>query len=93
MKNILKKYIYYRTYYLSLCKKIFSYSNHPLVSVIIPVYNIEKYLVKEQKDPVVIDYNNLNDLNVYEDNLVKIIDNQIHHDVMKLALTIYSVLL
>ncbi len=54
---------------------------------------IEKYLVKEQKDPVVIDYNNLNDLNVYEDNLVKIIDNQIHHDVMKLALTIYSVLL
>ena len=54
---------------------------------------IDKYLVEEQKDPVVIDYDNLSDFNIYEDNLVKIIDNQIHHDVMKLALAIYSNLL
>lgn len=52
MKNILKKYIYYRTYYLSLCKKIFSYSNHPLVSVIIPVYNAEHY-IKECLDSLI----------------------------------------
>ena len=54
---------------------------------------IEKYLVEEQKDPVEIDYENLKGVNIIEENLVKIIDNQIHHDVMKLALAIYSTLL
>ena len=51
---------------------------------------IEKYAVEEQKDPVVIDYENLQDIHLIEDELVKIIDNQIHHDVMKLGLDIYS---
>src|SRR5699024_8142885 len=51
---------------------------------------IEKYAVEEQNDPVVIDYENLQDIHLIEDDLVKIIDNQIHHDVMKLGLDIYS---
>lgn len=54
---------------------------------------IEKYLVEEQKDQVIIDYENLKNVNLKEENLVKIIDNQIHHDIMKLALAIYSSLL
>ena len=51
---------------------------------------IEKYAVEEQKDPVIIDYENLQDIHLIEDELVKIIDNQIHHDMMKLGLDIYS---
>lgn len=54
---------------------------------------IEKYAVEEQKDPVVIDYENLKDLHLIEDQLVKIINDQIHHDVMKLGLDIYSTLM
>lgn len=54
---------------------------------------IEKYAVEEQKDPVVIDYENLKDVRLIEDQLVKIINDQIHHDVMKLGLDIYSTLM
>ena len=54
---------------------------------------IEKYAVEEQKDPVVIDYENLKDVHLIEDQLVKIIHDQIHHDVMKLGLDIYSTLM
>lgn len=54
---------------------------------------IEKYAVEEQKDPVVIDYENLKDVRLIEDQLVKIIHDQIHHDVMKLGLDIYSTLM
>ncbi len=54
---------------------------------------IEKYAVEEQKDPVVIDYENLKDVHLIEDQLVKIINDQIHHDVMKLGLDIYSTLM
>ena len=54
---------------------------------------IEKYAVEEQKDPVVIDYENFKDVRLIEDQLVKIIHDQIHHDVMKLGLDIYSTLM
>ncbi len=54
---------------------------------------IEKYAAEEQKDPVVIDYENLKDVHLIEDQLVKIINDQIHHDVMKLGLDIYSTLM
>ncbi len=54
---------------------------------------IDKYLVKEQKDPVIIDYENLKDVHVIEDQLIKIVDDQIHHDAMKLGFDIYSSLL
>lgn len=54
---------------------------------------IDKYLVEEQKDPVVIDYENLKDVHVIEDQLIKIVDDQIHHDAMKLGFDIYSSLL
>lgn len=51
---------------------------------------IDKYLVEEQKDPVIIDYENLKDVSIIEDKLVKIVDDQIHHDAMKLGFDIYS---
>lgn len=54
---------------------------------------IDRYSVKEQKDPVVLDYENLKDVHVIEDKLVKIVDEQIHHDAMKLGFDIYSSLL
>lgn len=54
---------------------------------------IDKYLVSEQKDPVIIDYENLKDVHVIEDQLIKIVDEQIHHDAMKLGFDIYSSLL
>lgn len=54
---------------------------------------IDKYLVEEQKDPVIIDYENLKDVHIIEDSLVKIVNDQIHHNALKLGLDIFSSLL
>jgi len=53
---------------------------------------LEKYQTEEQKDPVIIDYENLNkmDIEIIEDNLLVIEDNMIRHDSMKLSSIIFS---
>ena len=58
-------------------------------------YMIEKYSTLEQKDPVLIDYNELKKLNVdlIEDDFVSIESDIIRHNATKLALRIFSYLI
>lgn len=52
----------------------------------------EKYSTLEQKDPVILDRNNIK-IKVISDKLVKVEDEIIRHDTMKLAFIIYSYLI
>lgn len=54
---------------------------------------VKKYAALEQKDPVLIDSENLLDVEVIEDNFVMIEDNTIRHNNLKLAFHIFSYLL
>lgn len=55
----------------------------------------EKYLTLEQKDPVIIDEENLNNMNVTTilDNLVNVDDGTLKHNTTKLGLQIFSYLM
>lgn len=55
----------------------------------------KKYETEEQKDPVLIDYENLNDLGVelIEDDLITIEDNTLRHNSLKLSSLIFSYLM
>ena len=49
-----------------------------------------KYLTEEQKDPVIYDKENLNNINVISDNFVKIENDLLRHNTAKLEFHIYS---
>lgn len=49
-----------------------------------------KYLTEEQKDPVIYDKENLNNINVISDNFVKIENDLLRHNTAKLGFHIYS---
>ena len=56
---------------------------------------LKKYETKEQKDPVLIDYENLANMNVelIEENLLITLDNTIRHNSLKLSSLIFSYLM
>jgi len=56
---------------------------------------LKKYENEEQKDPVLIDYKNLEKMNVelIEDNLLTTVDNTIRHNSLKLSSIIFSYLM
>lgn len=54
---------------------------------------IEKYLTLEQKDPVILDKENLKNIEIISDNLIKVEDGSLRHDVLRLSLDIFSYLL
>lgn len=54
---------------------------------------IEKYLTLEQKDPVILDKENLKNIELISDNLIKVEDGSLRHDVLRLSLDIFSYLL
>ena len=56
---------------------------------------LDKYLVEEQKDPVIIDYDKLDKMNVelIEDNLLTIVDDTIRHNSLKVSSIIFSYLM
>lgn len=51
---------------------------------------LKKYQTKEQKDQVVLDYDNLKDVNLIEDNFFIIEDAKVRHDSLKLAFNIFA---
>ncbi len=55
----------------------------------------EKYETKEQKDPVIIDYDELEKMNVelIEDDLLIVEDNRIRHDSLRLSSLVFSYLM
>lgn len=55
----------------------------------------EKYATKEQKEPVKIDYENINTMNVelIEDDLIVVEDNILRHNSLKLSSIIFSYLM
>lgn len=55
----------------------------------------EKYQTLEQKDPVILDKKEVKKLGVQiiSDNLIKIEDDMLRHDVIKVALNIFTFLL
>ena len=73
-----------------------SYLGNKKINVVIAINGIideeikQKYAVKEQKDPVILD--DL-DIKVIEDNFVMITDGMIRHDTTKLGFYIFSYLL
>lgn len=75
------------------------YLGHRKVDVVvansgnIDVDIVEKYQTLEQKDPVVLDYQNLKDVIVINDNYVKLEDEIIRHDILKVSVAIFSFLL
>ena len=56
---------------------------------------LEKYETEEQKDPVKIDYENLEKMNIelIEDNLLNIVDGMIRHNSLKISSIIFSYLM
>lgn len=54
---------------------------------------IEKYSTLEQKDPVILDEENLKNIEIIRDDLVKVEDGSLRHDTLKLALDIFTYLL
>ena len=54
---------------------------------------INKYSTLEQKDPVILDKQNLKDIEIISDNLVKVEEGTLRHDTLKLSLDIFSYLL
>lgn len=51
---------------------------------------LDKYQNEEQKDLVKIDYDNLNNVSLIEDNYFIVEDNKIRHDALKLAFSIFT---
>ena len=56
-------------------------------------YLIDKYSTLEQKEPVILDEENLENIEIISDNLVKVEEETLRHDVIKLALDIFTYLL
>ncbi len=54
---------------------------------------INKYATLEQKDPVILDKNNLKNIEIISDDLVKVEEGSLRHDTLKLALDIFTYLL
>ena len=54
---------------------------------------IDKYSTLEQKDPVILDEENLKEIEIISDDLVKVEDGSLRHDTLKLALEIFTYLL
>ena len=54
---------------------------------------VKKYETEEQKDPVILDKENLGDIEVIEDDLITDIDGTFKHDTMRLAFLIFEYLL
>ncbi len=54
---------------------------------------IKKYRTLEQKDPVEIDYENLKDIKVIEDDYFMIENKMIRHNSLKLAFSIFSLMI
>ena len=54
---------------------------------------IKKYASLEQKDPVILDKQNIKDVEIISDDLVKVEEGSLRHDTLKLALNIFSYLL
>lgn len=54
---------------------------------------VEKYQSLEQKDPVILDPSNLKDITIISDNYVKIEDEVIRHDILKVSLGIFTYLI
>ena len=52
-----------------------------------------KYETEEQKDPVILDRENLSDIEIIEDDLITDIEGMFRHDTMRLGLNIFSYLL
>ena len=59
----------------------------------IPSAALEKYSTEEQKDPVILDEDNLKDVELITGNYVTLEDNTIRHKVDKLSVDIYNYLL
>ncbi len=59
----------------------------------IPKKLLDKYSSEEQKDQVVVDFDNLTDTKVIASNFFQIQNNMIRHDSLKLSLAIFSYLL
>lgn len=59
----------------------------------IPSEALEKYSTEEQKDPVILDEDNLKDVELITGNYVTLEDNTIRHKVDKLSVDIYNYLL
>lgn len=51
---------------------------------------LKRYQTTEQKDQVVLDKENLNNVKLIEDNYFTVIDNIIRHDALKLAFNIFT---
>lgn len=54
---------------------------------------IDKYKSLEQKDPVILDKENLKNIEIISENLTAIEDGSLRHDTLKLALNIFTYLL
>ena len=54
---------------------------------------IQKYSVLEQKDPVIIDSDNIKDTEIILDDFVDMSDGTIKHNTLKLAFKIFSYLM
>lgn len=54
---------------------------------------VRKYETEEQKDPVILDKENLRDIEIIEDDLVTDVDGTFKHDTMRLAFLIFEYLL
>jgi len=72
--------------------------NKKISSVLVNNKNIpkkikEKYIVEEQKDQVIIDFDKLMDIKVIASNFYTLENNMIRHDSLKLGLSIFSYLL
>ena len=53
----------------------------------------KKYETEEQKDPVILDKENLTDIEIIEDDLITDEDGVFRHDTIRLGLDIFSYLL
>lgn len=54
---------------------------------------VKKYETEEQKDPVILDKENLSDIEIIEDDLITDADGTFKHDVIRLAFLIFEYLL
>ena len=54
---------------------------------------VQKYETEEQKDPVILDKENLKDIEIIEEDLVTDTDGTFKHDTMRLAFLIFEYLL
>ena len=54
---------------------------------------VKKYETEEQKDPVILDKENLSDIEIIADDLISVLDGTFKHDTMKLAFLIFEYLL